>query len=222
MTIVEPVRDACRALRVNILRSVLTTLGIIIGVGAVIVMVSVGAGAQEQVADIINSMGADLIYVFPGTTTAARIRQGTGSLPTLTEEDAEAIQKEIVEVEVVAPYIRGRGQIISGNSNWSTTILGVTPEYFEAREWGLENGRSDRGRRFPRQRQDRAARQYGRPEPAARGRPHRLRAARQPGPFQGGGPAAGERVLHGRVGPGRPGPDPHGPGAQEGARADAP
>ena len=142
MTIVEPVRDACRALRVNILRSVLTTLGIIIGVGAVIVMVSVGAGAQEQVADIINSMGADLIYVFPGTTTAARIRQGTGSLPTLTEEDAEAIQKEIVEVEVVAPYIRGRGQIISGNSNWSTTILGVTPEYFEAREWGLENGRA--------------------------------------------------------------------------------
>ncbi|MCU0564356.1 MAG: ABC transporter permease [Desulfobacterales bacterium] len=141
MSIVEPFRDACRALRVNILRSVLTTLGIIIGVGAVIVMVSVGAGAQEQVAEIITSMGADLLYVFPGTSTSQRIRQGTGSLPTLTEEDAEAIQREVVEVDVVAPYIRGRGQVVHGNANWSTTILGVTPEYFEAREWGLEDGR---------------------------------------------------------------------------------
>ena len=141
MSIVEPFRDACRALRVNILRSVLTTLGIIIGVGAVIVMVSVGAGAQEQVAEIITSMGADLLYVFPGTSTSQRIRQGTGSLPTLTEEDAEAIQREVAEVEVVAPYIRGRGQVVYGNANWSTTILGVTPEYFEAREWGLESGR---------------------------------------------------------------------------------
>jgi putative ABC transport system permease protein len=140
MIILEAARDACRALRVNILRSVLTTLGIIIGVGAVIVMVSVGAGAQAQVEDIINSMGADLIYVFPGSTTAARIRLGTGSLPTLTEEDAEAIQAEVAQVEVVAPYIRGRGQVIYGNSNWSTTILGVTPEYFQAREWRLENG----------------------------------------------------------------------------------
>ena len=96
----EPVRDAFRALRVNIMRSVLTTLGIIIGVGAVIVMVAVGAGAQAQVAEIINSMGADLLYVFPGSTTS-RVRLGAGSLPTLNEEDAEAIQKEILEVEVV-------------------------------------------------------------------------------------------------------------------------
>jgi putative ABC transport system permease protein len=141
MMLFEPGRDAFRALRVNIMRSVLTTLGIIIGVAAVIVMVAVGAGAQAQVAEIINSMGADLLYVFPGSTTA-RVRLGAGSLPTLTEEDAEAIQKEILEVQVVAPYIRGRGQIVSGNQNWSTSIIGVTPEYFEAREWGLDNGNS--------------------------------------------------------------------------------
>ena len=141
MMLFEPVRDAFRALRVNIMRSVLTTLGIIIGVGAVIVMVAVGAGAQAQVAEIINSMGADLLYVFPGSTTS-RVRLGAGSLPTLNEEDAEAIQKEILEVEVVAPYIRGRAQIIAGNQNWSTAVIGVTPEYFEAREWSLDNGKS--------------------------------------------------------------------------------
>jgi len=141
MMLLEPVRDAFRALRVNIMRSVLTTLGIIIGVGAVIVMVAVGAGAQAQVAEIINSMGADLLYVFPGSTTS-RIRLGAGSLPTLSEDDAEAIRKEILEVEVVAPYLRGRGQVISGSQNWSTSIIGVTPDYFEAREWGLDNGKS--------------------------------------------------------------------------------
>ncbi len=141
MMLFEPARDAVRALRVNIMRSVLTTLGIIIGVGAVIVMVAVGSGAEAQVAEIINSMGADLLYVFPGSTTS-RVRLGAGSLPTLNEEDAEAIQKEILEVEVVAPYIRGRAQIIAGNQNWSTAVIGVTPEYFEAREWSLDNGKS--------------------------------------------------------------------------------
>jgi len=92
MMLFEPMRDAFRALRINILRSVLTTLGIIIGVGAVIVMVSIGAGAQAQVEDIISSMGADVLYVFPGSTLG-RARMGTGSLPTLTEDDAEAIPK---------------------------------------------------------------------------------------------------------------------------------
>jgi putative ABC transport system permease protein len=143
MALLEPVRDAFRALRVNILRSVLTTLGIIIGVGAVIVMVSIGAGAQAQVADIISSMGADLLYIFPGSTLG-RVRMGTGSLPTLMEDDAEAIHKEIPEVQVAAPYLRGWRQVIFGNQNWNTLIMGATPDYFEAREWGLQNDR-----RFP-------------------------------------------------------------------------
>ncbi len=141
MMVLEPARDALRALQANLLRSVLTTLGIIIGVGAVIVMVSVGTGAQIQVAEMINNMGADLLYVFPGSPPA-RVRLGAGSTPTLTEDDAEAILREVPAVRVTAPYLRGRGQVIAGNQNWSTTILGVTPEYFEAREWNLEGGRS--------------------------------------------------------------------------------
>ena len=141
MMLLEPMRDALRALRVNILRSALTTLGIMIGVGAVIVMVAVGAGAQAQVAEIINSMGADLIYIFPGTSTTRGLRLGAGTVSTLTEEDGLAIKKEIPEVQVVAPYIRGRGQIILGNANWNTSILGVTPEFFEARDWTVADGR---------------------------------------------------------------------------------
>jgi putative ABC transport system permease protein len=142
MMIFEPARDALRALRVNIMRSVLTTLGIIIGVAAVIVMVAVGAGAQAEVSEIINSMGADLIYIFPGTSTTRGLRLGAGTVSTLTEEDGQAIKKEIPEVQVVAPYIRGRGQIIFGNANWNTSILGVTPEFFDARDWGVADGRT--------------------------------------------------------------------------------
>ncbi len=141
MMVLEPIRDAFRALRVNILRSVLTTLGIIIGVAAVIVMVSVGAGAEARVAELINSLGSNLIYVLPGTTTSGGVRLGSGTLPTTTEDDAEAIARDIPEVAVVAPAVRGSGQVIFGNLNWSTVIYGVTPDYFEAREWALEAGR---------------------------------------------------------------------------------
>ena len=141
MMILEPVRDALRALRVNILRSVLTTLGIIIGVAAVIVMVSVGAGAEAKVANLINSLGSNLIYVSPGTTTAGGIRLGTGSLPTTTEDDAEAIQRDVPEAQIVSCTVRGAGQVVFGNLNWSTVIYGVTPDYLEAREWEIENGR---------------------------------------------------------------------------------
>ncbi|MCK7504128.1 MAG: ABC transporter permease [Desulfobacterales bacterium] len=214
MMLLEPVRDAFRALRVNIMRSVLTTLGIIIGVGAVIVMVAVGAGAQAQVAEIINSMGADLLYVFPGSTTS-RVRLGAGSLPTLSEEDAEAIQKEILEVQVVAPYLRGRGQIISGNQNWSTSIIGVTPDYFEAREWGLENGKSIAAEEFRGNSKVVLRRQHRRPEPLSRPGPFRFDRPRQSSAFQGRRRAAGQGILHGRMGPGRPGPHPDGPRPQK-------
>jgi putative ABC transport system permease protein len=141
MMILEPMRDALQALRVNILRSVLTTLGIIIGVAAVIVMVSVGSGAEAKVAELINSLGSNLIYVSPGTTTAGGIRLGTGSLPTTTEDDAEAIQREVPEAQIVSSTVRGAGQVVFGNLNWSTVIYGVTPDYFEAREWEIASGR---------------------------------------------------------------------------------
>jgi putative ABC transport system permease protein len=141
MMVFEPMQDAFSALRVNFLRSVLTTLGIIIGVAAVIVMVSVGAGAEAKVAELISSLGSNLLYVLPGTTTSGGVRLGSGTLPSTTEDDAEAIEREIPEVQVVAPAVRGAAQIVFGNQNWSTVVYGVTPGYFEAREWALESGR---------------------------------------------------------------------------------
>jgi putative ABC transport system permease protein len=132
---------AFRALRRNKLRTVLTMLGIIIGVAAVIAMVSVGAGAQQRIADQIRSMGSNLIVIFPGAQTSGGIRWGLGSQQTLTEEDARAIALEVPAVEVAAPSVRGSAQTVFGNLNWSTVIQGVTPDYVEAREWGMASGR---------------------------------------------------------------------------------
>jgi putative ABC transport system permease protein len=135
------VRMALGALRVNKLRTALTMLGIIIGVAAVIAMVSVGAGAQERIAEQIRSMGSNLIVIFPGAQTSGGIRWGLGSQQTLTEEDARAIAIEVPAAEVSAPTVRGSAQTVFGNLNWSTVIQGVTPEYLDAREWGMASGR---------------------------------------------------------------------------------
>jgi putative ABC transport system permease protein len=137
----DSVSDALRALRVNVLRSVLTTLGVIIGVAAVIIMVSVGAGAEARVAELIRSLGSNLVIVLPGTSTAGGVRLGRGTRPTITEDDATAIQCEIASVQLVAASIRGSGQVVFGNLNWSTLIYGVTPEYLEVREWEIAAGR---------------------------------------------------------------------------------
>ncbi len=141
MTYADSIAAALGAIRVNILRSVLTALGIIIGVGAVIIMISVGAGAQKRVDDLIKSLGSNLVLVLPGTTTSSGARGARGSRPTITEDDAIAIQTEIDSVKVAAPIVRGSGQLIFGNKNWSTTIMGVTPEYQEAQEWIVAGGR---------------------------------------------------------------------------------
>jgi len=132
---------ALGAIQANVLRSVLTALGIIIGVAAVIVMISVGAGAQKQVDDVIKKLGSNLVIVVPGTTTSGGARGARGSRPTITEDDAIAIQNEIPTVKVSAPAVRGSGQIIFGNQNWSTVIRGVTPDYGQAREWEIADGR---------------------------------------------------------------------------------
>jgi putative ABC transport system permease protein len=134
-------RVALRALRVNALRSMLTMLGIIIGVGAVITMISVGGGAQARVEEQIKALGSNLMIIIPGSVTAGGARIGTGGAQTLTEDDAAAIAREIPEVQVAAPALRGGDQIVAGASNWSATILGITPEYFEAREWSIASGR---------------------------------------------------------------------------------
>ncbi|MBW1783816.1 MAG: ABC transporter permease [Deltaproteobacteria bacterium] len=142
MTYLDSFLAALRALRANILRSILTTLGIIIGVGAVIIMISVGAGAEARMDEVISRLGSNLIIVLPGSGTAGGVRLGRGTRPSITDDDARAIQQEIENVEVSAPTVRGTGQVVSGNLNWSTLIYGITPEYLTARGWEIQEGRA--------------------------------------------------------------------------------
>jgi putative ABC transport system permease protein len=134
-------RIAMRALRANKLRSILTMLGIIIGVGAVIAMIAVGAGAQARVAEQIRSLGSNLIIVLPGSVTSGGVRLGFGTRPSITQGDAAAIGAEITAVHSVAPSVRGGGQVVFGNTNWSTSVQGTTPWYEEARQWPVVAGR---------------------------------------------------------------------------------
>ena len=136
------IRIALRALRVNKLRSTLTMLGIIIGVAAVIAMVGVGSGAKARVAEQIQSLGSNLIIVLSGSVTSSGIRLGTGSQLTISEDDAAAIAREVPIVQVSAPSVRGTAQVVYGNLNWATVIQGVTPDYFEARDWPVTDGRA--------------------------------------------------------------------------------
>jgi len=132
-------RVAMRALAVNKLRSALTMLGIIIGVGAVIVMIAVGGGAQARVEEQIRSLGSNLLLILSGTTTAGGVRMGFGSNLTISEDDAAAVTREIPEA-LAAPALRGTAQMVWGNQNWSTVIFGVTPDYFEVRQWTFAAG----------------------------------------------------------------------------------
>ena len=141
MNFVGLLRIALRALAVNKLRSALTMLGIVIGVGAVIVMIAVGGGAHARVEEQIRALGSNLLLVTPGSTTAGGARMGFGSGSTLTEDDVAAINREIPEA-LAAPALRGSAQVIWGNSNWSTQVFGVTPEYLEVRQWPLASGRT--------------------------------------------------------------------------------
>src|ERR1700758_4503573 len=131
---------ALRALRRNKLRSVLTALGIIIGVGAVIAMVGIGNGAKAQVEAQIASLGQNVILIFSGSTTASGIRTGWGSAGTLKIEDAEAIRREVPGVIAVSEEIVSTSQVSAGNQNWFTRIFGESPEYFDIRKWPLSEG----------------------------------------------------------------------------------
>ena len=141
MNIGASVQIALRALRVNKMRSALTMLGIIIGVSAVIAMMAVGAGARERIAAQIRSIGSNVIIVLSGSTTSGGIRVGSGSVLTLTEDDATAIAREVPAVEAAGPTMRGTAQVVFGNQNWSTVIQGATPEYLVVREWPVVSGR---------------------------------------------------------------------------------
>ncbi len=133
---------ALRALRINKMRSFLTMLGIIIGVGAVIVMVAIGSGAREMISQQIASMGSNLIMVVPGATTAGGARMGLGSVSTLTSDDAKAIKDECPAVKEVAPTWGGVTQVVYGNQNWNTSVTGTTPSFFDIRDWPLGSGRN--------------------------------------------------------------------------------
>ncbi len=131
---------AFRALRINKLRSSLTMLGIIIGVGAVIAMVAVGSGATQRIRDQIASIGSNVIMVMPGSITASGIRLGSGYAVSLTLDDAKAIARDCPAVQAVAPSSRSGAQVVYGNNNWATSIYGTTPDYLTIRDIAIQSG----------------------------------------------------------------------------------
>src|SRR4029077_16683418 len=136
---------AARALRVNKLRSALTVLGIVVGVAAVVCMGSVGAGAQAEVSEKIRTLGASLLLVLPGARNSGGAKLESGTQPTLTEEDAAAIRRELADVQVAAPLLSHSMPLVAGNRNWMSLVAGINPDYLVAREWQVADGRSFTG-----------------------------------------------------------------------------
>ncbi len=134
------IKVALRALRRSAMRSVLTALGIIIGVAAVIAMVSIGNGAKSQVEASIASLGQNIISVFPGSMTSGGMRGGWGSASSLTVEDAVAIQREVAGVAAITPEMRDRSQVLANGLNWNTQVLGEDISYLDIRLWSLADG----------------------------------------------------------------------------------
>ena len=132
---------AIQALRVNKMRSILTMLGIVIGVAAVIAMIAIGGGAQQRLQEQIASLGSNLLIVVPGSIIQSGARLGAGNAQTLTEQDARAITTEIPDVAFAAPLTRSNAQVVFANTNWATNINGVYNDYFDVREWNLAEGR---------------------------------------------------------------------------------
>ena len=142
MNFLAALRSALRALAANTLRSILTMLGIIIGVAAVITMIAVGRGATDRVQEQMKGLGSNIMLVMPGGVTQGGVRLGAQTGQGLSEDDAVAIARDVPEVQVAAPSMRTGAQVIAGNTNWSTSIMGGTNDYLEAREWPLQSGRS--------------------------------------------------------------------------------
>jgi putative ABC transport system permease protein len=128
------------ALQRNRMRSGLTMLGIIIGVAAVIIMVSVGQGAKASIESNIASMGTNVLFIGPGSMSSGGQRMGFGSVQTLTPGDAEAISKECPAVLAVSPQVSSNSPLVYGNQNWSTSVVGVSPDFFVIRDWQVTSG----------------------------------------------------------------------------------
>ncbi len=218
MNFLATLKVALDALRVNKLRSILTMLGIIIGVGAVITMVAVGAGAQARVEDQIRSLGSNLIIILSGNFTSGGVRLGSGSQLTISEDDAYALAREIPASRPRRRRCAAAAQVVFGNSNWATQIFGITPEYLEARQWEVASGRA-----IDQPQVDSAAKVVLLGQTVARHAVRRRRSGRRDGahpprPAHGDRRARPQGPEHDRAGPGRRRADPDHDGAQARAR----
>lgn len=133
-------KSSWRSIIRNKTRSLLTSLGIIIGVSAVIIMVAIGQGAQRSIEEQIAALGTNMIIVFPGVATTGSVRMGGGTFVRFTQDDIKKLKEEATLVSGISAVVRTSGQIIGGASNWFTSVLGVSPEYIEIREWPVAEG----------------------------------------------------------------------------------
>ncbi len=140
MDFMNTFRLALRALARNKMRSALTMLGIIIGVGAVIAVVSIGQGAQYMVQQGIQAMGTNVVFIAAGSNRPGGTRVGYGGVKTLTVDDMNAILREIPLIKQAAPSVNSRKQVVYGNQNWNTSVSGTTPNYFDIRKWSIQSG----------------------------------------------------------------------------------
>jgi putative ABC transport system permease protein len=140
LTVLITLRIALRALSRNRLRSFLTTLGVIIGVAAVITMTAIGEGAKARIQAAFASMGTNMLVVSPGSTSLGGVRGGSGTMPSLTWDDLVAIKRDVPAVRTAAAVLRSTASIVSETNNWSTSIQGTSPEYFDVRGWAMSSG----------------------------------------------------------------------------------
>src|SRR6476469_2053184 len=142
MNIINLVRIALLALQRNKLRTFLTMLGIIIGVGAVIAMVAIGQGSKKSIQDQISAMGSNMITVRPNSTitVGGGARLDATNLQTLTLDDIKALQAQAQYLSAVSPGVSGKGQVVNGALNWPSTVQGVSPDYLQIRDWDLKEG----------------------------------------------------------------------------------
>ena len=140
MRVLATIRLAIRALRRNKMRSILTMLGIIIGVGSVIAAVSITTGATKNLEAQVASLGQNIVTLFSGNFTSGGMRGGWGSVTSLKPEDAEAIAREVANVVAVSPEVRDRDQVLANGLNWNTMVLGESPDYPEIRNWNIASG----------------------------------------------------------------------------------
>ncbi|MGH6814738.1 MAG: ABC transporter permease [Hyphomicrobiaceae bacterium] len=141
MRLLDSLRIAFVALRVNLLRSILTALGIMIGVGSVIVMVAVGAGARSEVDRQINALGSNMLVVYPGSTRTHGRAGGSGTTLPLAEGDLQALRDKVQGVVAISGYLQGNAPVVRGNTNWTTSVAGVHEGYTTVRDWPVGAGR---------------------------------------------------------------------------------